>query len=59
MGRPATHSAGNVGLEGGNVEDTKPGTGQSPPNRPRAPRTHNQGTAPAEAVVARRALHQP
>ena len=58
-GRPATHSAGNAGREGGNGEDTKPGTGPRPPNRPRAPGTHNQGTAPAKAVVARRATHQP
>ena len=59
MGRPATHNAGNAGRKGGNGEDTKPGPGPSPPNRPRAPRTHNQGTAPAKAVVAHRATHQP
>ena len=58
-GRPATHSAGNAGREGGTGEDTTPGTGPSTPNRPRAPRTHNQGTAPAEAVLARRATHEP
>ena len=58
-GRPATHSAGNAGREGGNGEDTRPGTGPSPPNRPRAPRTHDQGTAPAKAVVAHHATHQP
>ena len=57
-GQPATQSAGNAGGEGGNGEDTKPGTGPSPPNRPRGPCTQNQGTAPAKAVVARRATHQ-
>ena len=51
MGRPATHSAGHAGREGGNEGDTTPGTGPSPPNRPRAPRTHGRGTAPAKAVV--------
>ena len=58
-GRPAGHSAGNAGREGGNGEDTKPGTGPNPPNWPRGPRTHDQGTAPAKAVVAHRATHQP
>ena len=58
-GRPATHSGGRAGREGGNGEDTTPGTGPSPPKRARAPRTHNQGTAPAKAVVAHRATHQP
>ena len=58
-GRPATHSAGHTGREGGNGEDRTAGTGSSPPNRPRAPRTHDQGTAPAKAVVAHRATHQP
>ena len=51
-GRSATRSAGHAGQEGGNGRDTTPGTGPSPPNRPRAPRTHGQGTAPAKAVVA-------
>ena len=58
-GQPATHSAGNAGREGGNGEDTTPGTGPTLPNRPRAPHTHGQGTAPAKAVVAHRATHQP
>ena len=31
-GRPATHSAGNAGREGGNREDRTPGTSPSPPN---------------------------
>ena len=30
-----------------------------PPNRPRAPRTHRRGTAPAKAVVAHSATPQP
>ena len=58
-GRPATHSAGHAGREGGNGEDTTPGTGPTPPKWPRASRTHEQGTAPAKAVVAHRATHQP
>ena len=51
-GPPATRSPGHAGREGGNGRDTTPGTGPSPPNRPRAPRTHGRGTAPAKAVVA-------
>ena len=58
-GRPATHSAGNAGRKGGNGEDTNPAPAPTPPNWPGAPRTHDQGTAPAKAVVAHRATHQP
>ena len=58
-GRPATRSAGHAGREGGNGSDTRPGTGTSPANRPRAPRTHGRGTAPAKAVVAHCATPQP
>ena len=58
-GRPATHSAGHLGREGGNGEDTTPGTGPSPPNQPQALCTHHQGTAPAKAVVARHTKQQP
>ena len=47
-GRPATRSAGHAGREGGNGRDTTQGTALSPPNRPRAPRTHGRGTAPAK-----------
>ena len=50
---------GHAGREGGNGRDTTPGTGPSPPNRPRAPRTHGRGTAPAKAVVAHCATPQP
>ena len=57
--RPATSSAGHAGREGGNWRDTTPGTGPSPPNRPRAPRTHGRGTAPAKGVVAQCATPQP
>ena len=56
---PREVSAGHAGREGGNGRDTTPGTGPRPPNRPRAPRTHDQGTALAKAVVAHRATHQP
>ena len=58
-GRAATRSAGHAGREGGNERDTTPGTGPNPPNRPRAPRTHGRGTAPAKAVVAHSATPQP
>ena len=58
-GPPITRSAGQAGREGGNRRDTTPGTGPSPPNRPRAPRTHRGGTAPAKAVVAHCATPQP
>ena len=58
-GRPATRSAEHVGRRGGNERDTTPGTGPNPPNRPRAPRTHRRGTAPAKAVEAHSATPQP
>ena len=58
-GGPATHSAEHAGQEGGNGRDTTPGTSPSPPNRPRAPRTHGRGTAPAKAVMAHCATPQP
>ena len=40
-GRPATHSAGNAGREGGNGEDTNPGTGTNPPE-PAASTAHTR-----------------
>ena len=58
-GRPATRSTGHAGREGGNGRDTTPGTGPNPLNRPRAPRTHGRGTAPAKAVVAHCATPKP
>ena len=58
-GRPATRSAEHAGRGGGNERDTTPGTGPNPPSRPRAPRTHRRGTAPAKAVVAHSATPQP
>ena len=58
-GQPATRSAGQPGREGGNGRDTTPGTGPSPPNRPRAPRTHGRGTTSAKAVVVHCATPQP
>ena len=58
-GWPATSSAGHAGREGGNGRDTTPGTGLSPLNRLRAPRTHGRGTTPAKAVVAHCATPQP
>ena len=41
MERPATQNAGNAGREGGNGEDTKPGTGLSPPE-PAASAAHTR-----------------
>ena len=58
-GRPATRSARHAVREGGNGRDTTPGTSPSALNRPRAPRTHGRGTAPAKAVVAYCATPQP
>ena len=58
-GHPATRSAEHAGREGGNERDTAPGTGPNPPSRPRAPRTHRRGTAPAKAVVAHSATPPP
>ena len=58
-GRPATRSTEHAVRGGGNERDTTPGTGPNPPNRPRAPRTHRRGTAPAKAVVAHSATPQP
>ena len=58
-GRPATRSVGHAGWEGGHGRDTTPGTSPSPPNRPRAPRTHGRGSARAKAVVAHCATPQP
>ena len=58
-GRPATRSVRHAGRAGGNGRDTTPGTGPSPPNRPRAARTHGRGTAPAKAVVAHSATPKP
>ena len=58
-GRPATRSAEHAGRGRGKERDTTPGTGPNPPNRPRAPRTHRRGTAPAKAVVAHSATPQP
>ena len=40
-GRPATHSMGNAGREGGNGEDTKPGIGPNPPE-PAASAAHTR-----------------
>ena len=41
MGQPATHSAGNAGLEGGNGEDATPGIGPNPPE-PAASAAHTR-----------------
>ena len=49
-GWPATRSAGHAGRDWGNGRDTTPGTGPSPPNRPRAPRTHGRGPGSSGAL---------
>ena len=44
----------------GETEMTQhPAPAPTPPNQPRGPRTHDQDTASAKAVVAHRATHQP
>ena len=50
---------GERGAGGWDGEDPKPSTGPNPPDLPRAPRTHEQGTAHAKAVVVHRATYQP
>ena len=47
------------GKGGGQEKDLGTGTRPNPPDLLRAPRTHDQGTAPARAVVAHSATHQP
>ena len=58
-GRPATRSAENGGGEGETKETRRQVPARTPPNRPRAPRTHRRGTVPAKAVVAHSATPQP
>ena len=59
-GRPATRTVRSVGEGGGGKgEEQKYGTSPDPQDVPRAPRTHDQGTAPAKAVVAHSATNQP
>ena len=53
-GWPATHSAGTAGPGGGGTGKTQSAApAPTPQNRPRAPRTHNQGTAPRHAPIPR------
>ena len=54
-----THREEHRGRGGGQGGDARAGTGPDPPSLLRAPGTHNQGTAPALAVVAHSATHQP
>ena len=50
----------NRGAGGGGAGKTQsPTPAPTPLKRPQAPGTHDQGTAPAQAVVAHRATHQP
>ena len=53
-----THREGCEGGQQGGGGDEKRHRPR-PPDLPRAPRKHQQGTAPAKAVVARSAAHQP
>ena len=54
------HAARNTrGREGETKETRRQVPARTPPNRPRAPRTHRRGTAPAKAVVAHSATPQP
>ena len=58
-GQPATCTARGVRAGRSPRGDARTGTGPDPSRHPRAPRTHDQGTAPAKAVVAHSATHQP
>ena len=58
-GRPATRSAEHAGGKGEEGETQHQAPARTPPNRPRAPRTHGRATAPAKAVVAHSATPQP
>ena len=58
-GQPATPTARDARAERSPGGEARTGTGPDPPDLPRAPRTHGQGTATAKAVVAHSAAHQP
>ena len=57
-GQPATRTARDAGAGRSPRGEARTGSGPDPPDLPRAPRTHDQGNAPAKAVVAHSATHQ-
>ena len=59
MELPATHNPGKAERGRGARERRRNCHRPQPSDLPRAPRTHDQGTAPAKAVVAHGARHQP
>ena len=64
QGKPGWNDAphrtlGVRGKGGGHGRDAGTDTSPNPQDLPRAPRSHNEGTAPAKAVVAHSATHQP
>ena len=56
---PQLAPRGARGKGGGQRGDARAGTGPDPPDLPRAQGAHHQGTAPAMAVVAHSATHEP
>ena len=58
-GQPATRTARDARAGRSPRRGARTGTGPDPPGQPRAPRTQDQGTAPAKEVVAHSATHQP
>ena len=57
-GQNATRTARDARTGWSPRGEARTGTGPDPPVQPRAPRTHDQGTTPAKAVVAHSAMHQ-
>ena len=58
-GQSATRTARDAREGRSSRGEARTGTSPDPPELPRALRTHDQGTAPAKAVVAHSATHQP
>ena len=58
-GQPATRTARHTRAGRSPRREARTGTGPDPLDLLRAPRTHDQGTAPAKAVVAHSATQQP
>ena len=58
-GQPATRTAREARAGRSPRGEARTGTNPDPPDLPGAPRTHDQGTVPAKAVVAHSATHQP
>ena len=59
LGQPATRTRRGARAGRSPRGDARTGISADAPGQPRVPRTHDQGTAPAKAVVAHSATHQP